>query len=245
MKRLMMTIFKTIGAGFASAFLFSVFNILIDWLSHCPEVFSAILHLKALLSNWSRYKLMSLVWADYWINWVTSNDWGNWEFLFFTFGSSFMLTTQLKPLFNVVIQKYSKNLYTFLQALLFAIFVLGVCIEIQTKLAIKSTYTGFCQAVRNEDYPLAYSYFSPEYHERKNLDKFMNRLPEFRGDFCATAYGSEFAGTIRHRFNEVLLYPYSWTNTACSFYIRSGPEVILEKVNGRWYFTGEHVWYVD
>ena len=54
----------------------------------------------------------------------------------------------------------------------------------------------------------------------------------------------EFVGTISHRLNEASLYPFRWTNSACSLML-GGPEIILVRVNGKWYFTGEDYWYMD
>ena len=124
-------------------------------------------------------------------------------------------------------------------------------LEIQTEATIGNTYIELCREIREQqNYTTAYSSFSPEYRKENNLGEFTKELPNFLDNSCNTGsndsdFNSKFKGTISVRFDKAFLYPYNWTYSACSFYILSGPYVVLTKVNGRWYFTGKHGWNVD
>lgn len=233
-----------IGSGFASVLLFFLLRSSLDLFSLClRDVFSN--SLKEVILFWAY--LFSFLLFDL----VDVNRWGNWEFLFFGFGVFLALIIQLSPLLNVLTQKHVKKTSVYLQASLLIIFILGMCLEIQIESTIGNAYTEFCREIREQqNYITTYSYFSPEYRKEKNLDEFTKELPNFLDDSCNTGsndsgFNGKFNGAISVRFGKAFLYPYNWTYSACSFYILSGPYVVLTKVNGRWYFTGKHGWSVD
>lgn len=165
--------------------------------------------------------------------------WDDLAILLFLFGSCFTLFSRLLPYIRIA----PKNGGNIIRITLLVIFCIGLLYQTQQGIAIQKTYFEFCRAIENRNYPLAYSYFSPDYRRQVGADTFVNEWLDLNSRYLHGCDG-EFNGKIWHRWNGAALYPISWTNTACSLFF-AGPELILVRVDGEWYFTGEDTWYMD
>ena len=228
MKLWFKSIFKAIGGGFFSVFLYLLSLSLKDIITFIIEGASC----EGLIAVPIKILIQLLY----------SPTWDNWAFLFFSFGFSFVIIIQLKFLLNKNKGDIVRKTVLFSQILLLIITTVAINYEIRNERAIKEAYAEFCQAVKNGDHDLAYSFFSPEYRNEVGLSRFKNEILD---SFSYTGgCGAKFYGTIWHRWDGVRLYPFAWTNTACSFFL-GGPELIMVRNNGKWYLTGEHTWYLD
>jgi hypothetical protein len=108
---------------------------------------------------------------------------------------------------------------------------------------INSTYISFCNSIKSQDYPSAYSLFSQEYRRNTNLSQFTEdkgdvELLYIRG--CETKKFISSFGKSASIFTE---NPYFMVTSFGGYFV--GPELILESVDGQWLFTGEDNWYLD
>lgn len=228
MKSWLKIIFKIAGGGFGAVFLLLYWNTLKDILFY--------------ITRGTSCEYLIAVPVHLFVGLFFVSAWDDWAFLFFAFGSLFVLIIQLRPLLNVYVQKQAKQLFLILLLALFVLTGFGINFEVKDELAIKRTYSEFCQAAKDGNYKLAYSYFSPEYRSKTGVNRFAKEIMD---SFSYTGgCGGEFSGTIHHRLNGSFLYPFRWTNSACYLFL-GGPELVLVKVDGKWYFTGEHNWYMD
>jgi hypothetical protein len=228
MKTWLKIILKIVGGGFGAVFLLLSWNALKDIFFFATRGISCediiYIPIKVFLGV------------------VLIPGWDDWAFLFLALGLLFVLWFQLRPLLNVHSIKYGKQLFLVFQIVLLLTTGYGITVEAQNDLAIRRTYSGFCQAVKAENYALAYSYFSPEYQSKAGVNRFIKDIMDSSSFSYLEGCDGEFVGTVSHRFGEASLYPFRWSNSACSFFL-GGPEINLVKIAGKWYFTGEHTWY--
>jgi hypothetical protein len=103
---------------------------------------------------------------------------------------------------------------------------------------IRAQYVEFYSAISYGDYGTAYNYMSPEYRR--------NHTPEdFRSDFLSlfpsfSDLGLTVDGLVEISGDKATLYPWG---TSGGWYF--GPAYGLIKIEGQWYFSGEHAWYED
>ncbi len=168
-------------------------------------------------------------------------EWDDWAYFFFAFGALLITYVQLKTLAST---NAAKRFVLIVQILLLIMSGLGINYEIQTELAIKETYAEFCRATKNGDYQLAYSYFSPQYHRETGVETFKEQILDIASFSYTEACHDRYYGTMWHRWNGARLYPFAWSKRACYLFL-GGAELILVRIDGKWYFTGEHLWYVD
>jgi len=167
--------------------------------------------------------------------------WDDWAYFFFAFGVLLTMSVQLKALLNT---DTSKRFVLIIQILLLILSGLGINYEIQTERAIKSTYAEFCRAVKSGDYQLARSYFSPQYRNKTGIEIFKEQILDIASFSYTEACHDQYYGTMWHRWNGARLYPFAWSNRACDLFL-GGAELILVRIDEKWYFTGKHTWYVD
>jgi hypothetical protein len=215
--------FKTLAGGLGAFLLFSMISGLADALSHliqsghCAFLFSApILFLLGLLGL----------------------ELDDWRILFFLLGAVFAFILQIRPVLTVYFPDSAKQIFRISMAFSLAFASMSIGIDWRKDYEIEKMYSEFCQAYNEQEYELAYSYFSPEYRSEVGLGSFIKMLRRYSYvDTCDSA----FRGTIFHRLNGASIYPYHYTVTVCDFV--AGPELILIRIDGKWYFTGEHHWY--
>ncbi len=99
----------------------------------------------------------------------------------------------------------------------------------QERLAIKEVCTQFDSAVARKDYETAYELMSPDYRQTNSLTQFVEN--ERRWLICKR-WPTTIVGVVlfqaHDRYARVIGLPFGSLNT----------EFYLEKVDGRWYFTG-------
>ena len=217
-------VFKTLAGGLGGFILFSLATGLID-------IFSHLVH---------RESCDFLLYAPifFLVNLVFGSGLDDWAILSFLVGAGFVFISQIRPLLTVYFPEQANRIIRILIAVSLALASIGIGLNVQKYYVIKKMYFEFCQAYNAQDYELAYSYFSPEYRSEVGLRRFTKTLYRPYVDPC----NEEFEGTILHRFNGAVMYPYSWSYTVCDFV--AGPELILVRIDGKWYFTGEYHWYV-
>jgi len=192
MKSWLKMFFKVITGGFSAVFLLLCWSVLKDVLFFTTQ--------GMLCEDWIAIPVHVVLGLFF------LPAWNDWTFLFFAFGSLFVLIAQPRPLLNLYAQKHVKQLLLILQATLLVLTGPGIHFEVQNELAIKRTYSEFCQATRDGNYQLAYSYFSPEYWSRTGVNRFAKEIID---SFSYTeACEGKFVGTIYHRWNGALLYPF-------------------------------------
>jgi hypothetical protein len=230
MKSWLKIIFKAIIGGLVMVLLYLSWGLLRDvvnyWLQGTPCEDLIMIPVKLVV----------------WLFLVTS--WDDWAFLFFLFGSLLVLINQFRPMLNKSVQRHSRQVFITFQVVLLVLFGIGVIFEIQNDLAVQKAYAEVCHAVKDQNYRLAYSYFSPEYHSHTKLKGFVNDVKELVNAGYFDGCEGKFVGTIYHRWNGTRLYPYEYTESACYFFM-GGPELTLVRINQRWYFTGENHWFLD
>lgn len=218
-------IVKTLAGGLGVFLLFSLIAGLVDALSHLIQGESCELLLYAPV-----FFLFNLFLGS------GLDDWG---ILFFLLGMGFVFVFQVRPVLVVYFPERTNQIFRISVAFLLTFASIGSGLDLQKEYAIKKMYTEFCQAYNKQDYELAYSYFSPEYRSEIGIKRFVNTLSRSYVNTC----DGVFIGTIFHRLNGAAIYPYSYTVSVCN--LLAGPELILVRIEGKWYFTGEHHWYVD
>lgn len=98
------------------------------------------------------------------------------------------------------------------------------------RLAIKEVCTQFDSVVARKDYETAYELMSPDYRQTHSLTQFV----ENEGSrFACKRQPTKIVGVVlfhaHARYASVIGLPLGFTNA----------EIYLEKVDGRWYFTGQ------
>jgi hypothetical protein len=226
MKTAFKFLIRTVGGGFGFVFLYLVGNSIKDvyyFFEHgipCGEL--AYIPLQIILGL------------------LIVPGWDDWQILFFCFGALVVLMIQV---WSIAKFQRAKQLFVIIQLVFLVAFSLGTTLEIQTEVAIKKAYSDFCLAVNNQNYVLAYSYFSPEYQRAVGKNQFVKQIINDAGSSYIEGCQGEFVGSTLHRMNGARLYPFLWSNTACYLFL-GGPELIMVRIDGKWYFTGEHTWYV-
>ena len=218
-------IVKTLAGGLGVFLLSSLVTGLVDALSYLIHGESCDLLLYAPI-----FFLFNLVLGQ----WLS--DWG---ILIFLLGAGSVFVFQIRPVIRMYFPERAIQIFRVLVIFSLVLASIGIGINLQKEYVIKKMYSEFCLAYKEQNYELAYSYFSPEYRSEVGIKRFVNTLSDSYVSTC----DSEFIGTIIHRLNGAAIYPYSYTVSACN--LLAGPELILVRINGRWYFTGEHHWYVD
>ena len=122
----------------------------------------------------------------------------------------------------------------------------GFYLKVRTIIQIESIYSEFCTAVQKKDYSSAYKYFSPEYQNQTNLNQFIeDKLGNYSSyvEGCsADTYSTKFVSS----FGKVAsVFPNSYIPTSSFANFPGGPEIIMKKIDGKWYFAGEDYWYMD
>ena len=230
MKSWLKIVVKIVGGGLGSVFLYLSWGLLKDVISYfvhgipCEDLI---------------YIPFTLA-----FQFIHVPSWDDWTWLFFIFGSLFVLVTQVRSIVSAPSQNYPKRRFVTLQVVLLILFGLSVTFEVQNEFAIKRAYSEVCQAAKGQTYELAYFYFSPEYRNQTGLKRFTKEIKDLVSFGYFDGCEGKFAGAIYHRWNGSFLYPYEYTASACYFFM-GGPELTLVRINGRWYFTGEHRWFMD
>lgn len=106
----------------------------------------------------------------------------------------------------------------------------------QEKLTIKEVCTQFDLAVAGRDYETAYEFMSPDFRQRHSLTQFIE------GEFGeGVAVGRRVTcGHSRKSVRVVLLHPKAIEASVTHTPFGSlNTEILLEKVDDKWYFTGE------
>jgi len=226
MKSLLKIVLKTIGGGFVSVFFILLWQALKDVFNFFSQGVSC--------------EDLIFIPVKLFLGMIIVTSWDDWSILFFVFGSLFVLIFQVMPLLSAFVQKNTRQLFIALQATLLLIFGLGILLETREELAIENRYNEYCRAVKDHNYVLAYSYFSPDYRSKVSVNRFVEEIVSL--DFSFNC-GEKFWGTISHRLRGAYLYPFPWSNTACSLFL-GGSQFVLIRIDGKWYFTGEHTWFM-
>ena len=188
-------VFKTLAGGLGGFILFSLATGLIDIFSHLVHRESCDLLLFAPI-----FFLFNL---------VLGPGLDDWAILSFLVGAGLVFVSQIRPLLTVYFPEQANRIIRILIAVSLALASIGIGLNVQKYYVIKKMYFEFCQAYNAQDYELAYSYFSPEYRSEVGLRRFTKTLYRPYVDPC----NEEFEGTILHRFNGAVMYPYSWSYT--------------------------------
>ena len=217
-------VFKTLAGGLGAFLLFS----LISGLTNTSY-------------NFIEYGRCNLIFVPvfYLVVLFLGSGLDDWGVLFFLVGAGFVFVSQIRPLLTVYFPEQANRFFRILVAVSLVLASIGIGLNVQKDYVIKKMYSEFCQAYNEQNYELAYSYFSPGYRDEVGINRFIKTLS---GSYTG-ACDSDFAGTVIHYFNGAEIHPYSFTVSACHFL--AGPELILVRIDGKWYFTGEHHWYMD
>jgi len=104
----------------------------------------------------------------------------------------------------------------------------------QRKAEVGVRYTTLQQAMASKEYERAYECMSRQYRAD-------HTMPEFVSEWDGRLLPLEPGALISVFFSSATIYPYSVE----FFEFLNGEEFLLVKHDGKWYFTGESVWYLD
>jgi len=180
------------------------------------------------------------IWIFFYLKLHYINWWNDWDFMYLFLGVLFVLLVEFR---FVLFASFSKKSIPVILMLTFmTITGCGIGYQLWTEALITKTYSGYCDAIIERDYALAYSYFSPEFRSEVGLGTFT------RGFAFPLDCKDKSTSMTHHRLNGATLnFPYSIQSrpiSACNPF-STYREFMLVRVGGRWYFTGEHHWYMD
>jgi hypothetical protein len=105
----------------------------------------------------------------------------------------------------------------------------------QEKLIIKDVCTQFALAAAAKDYETGYQFMAPQYRQTHSLGQFI--AGEDRTETCGYPY---FTPGFSSHTTVVLLHPKARNAGVINIpYGSLNSEILLEKVDGKWYLTGE------
>ena len=161
--------------------------------------------------------------------------WGDWEIFVFFLGGLIVLIAQFR-LF-LVNHAYSKKVVRSIFAILLVMSLVFAGFEInlekQKETSIMNTYLGFCRALEDQDYDLAYSYFSPEVRRQTQRSNFIQN--DIKTGYYSLYCYNESVGPIFHRGNDAAVFLASSETSACTLLIW-GEAPMLKRIKGKWYF---------
>ena len=121
-----------------------------------------------------------------------------------------------------------RQVYAILCAIIASAFAFSWYQLYRDNLLIKDVCTQFDQAIMQKDYEAAYEFMSPSYRRAYTIEQFIDGSgKEFES--CKPIKGYVVEVSIGARVASIVPYPLGSLNT----------KIILEQVNGKWYFTGE------
>ena len=105
---------------------------------------------------------------------------------------------------------------------------------------ILGVYRSFCAALEAKDFESAYSYMAPAYRSSHSLEDFTQSWRHFVPNW---PYGCEPYVDMHLLQDKASIWLGSYSGGCAKIF--SGGEYELQKVEGKWYLTGEYNWYVD
>ncbi len=151
-----------------------------------------------------------------------------------------------KTLLNLFSAERVNKIYQTVFLGLLAITAFSFYTKIQTIIKIESVYSKFCSSVLAKDYPSAYKYLSAEYRNQTNLNQFVKdklyKESSYVSGCNANGYSIKFISSFG-KSASVFPNPYIVITSFANF--PGGSELIMEEVDGEWFFTGKDKWYAD
>ncbi|MBK9927103.1 MAG: hypothetical protein IPP66_17680 [Anaerolineales bacterium] len=148
---------------------------------------------------------------------------------------------------------FLKNLHNFFQVekkihqvillCALAITVFSLSIKVTTIFQIESAYSSFCSTLIKKDYSSTYDFFTPKYRKATNFNQFTEKFNKSSFVYgCETNQNSmKFVSSFGYKASVFPRNTYTVTVPFSSFL--QGPELIMNKINGKWLFTGEENWH--